>query len=167
MPLKGEFFFPMLAVMMVLWYFETSDFNALLLLWAERGGKLLEMCNATDFQHLPLLQARHRSLNLFTCFESCTRCNLEFYFPSCNSTWHVSSLYLAVPLHGPVLNWPGSRCFLCIVFSPGIFRAGNSFCFKWTGSILLKYFWTPEVFVNVSNLLFERSSEFLEEPFET
>lgn len=156
----------MLAVVMVSWYFETSDFNTFLPVWAERGGKLLEMCNATDFQLLPLLQAWHCSLNLFTCFESCTQCNLEFYFPYCNSTWRVSSLYLSGPLHCPVLNWPGCS-FFCIVFSPGIFRAGTSFCFEWTGSGLLKCFWTPEAFVNVSKLLFERSLEFPEEPLET
>lgn len=119
-----ESFLPMLAVMMASWCFEMSDFNALLPLWAERGGKLLEMCNATDFQLLPLLQAWYCSLNLFTCFEICAWCNLEFYFPYCNS------VYFAVPLHRPVLNCPGCRCFLFIVFSSGIFRAGTSFCFK-------------------------------------
>lgn len=157
----------MLAVVMVSWHFETSDFNALLPLWAERGGKLLEMYNATDFQLLPLLQAWHWSLNLFICFESCTRCNLEFYFPYCNSTWRVSSLYLAGPLLCPVLNWPGCCCFFFVSSSPAIFRVGTSFCFKWTGSVWLKCFWTPEVFVSVSKLLFEGSLEFPEEPLET
>lgn len=117
MPLKGELFLPMLAVVMVSWYFEMSDLNTFLPVWAERGGKLLEMCNATDFRLLPLLQAWHCSLNLFTCFESCTQCNLEFCFPYCNSTWRVSSLYLSGPLHCPVLNWPGC-CAFFVVCSP-------------------------------------------------
>lgn len=52
----------------------------------------------------------------------------------------ISSLNLTVPLHCPVLTWPGCPCFLCIVLSPGIFGAGTSFCFKWTGNILPKYF---------------------------